>query len=333
MTPPFDGSSRAPVPDPGRGPSLRREGDALAASPIGTVPILWTFHEAETGQPASPEDILDDIARAGYEGTQLGSGFPEGAELRMALAGRGLRLAEVYAALPATAAGLGPDALAVGRERLRLLDEGGGDVLCVALDGSPDRESAAGRADDPSTPRLADPAWLELADVLHQLADAAISGGHRLAFHPHAATFVETADELERLLAVTDARRIGVCLDVGHWIVGGGDPVAAIRRLGARLTHVHLKDVDPDVHADLRRGTLPSLEAATRARIFTELGSGVLDLPGCLRALRDVGYAGWLMVEQDSSWLPPSEAATIGRQALARALTIGGSDRPGDGLP
>jgi inosose dehydratase len=309
---------------------LRRPGDALPETSIGSVPILWNNVDVEELRlGTSAATIIDEIARLGYDGTQFGLGFPEGEELRTVLAARGLRLAEVYAALPATADGLANDALAIGRERLRLLHDGGGDVLCVALDGSAGREERAGRANQPGTPLLSDAAWQGLATVLHTLADETIQAGHRLAFHPHAATFVETPDEVDRLVSETDGARVGICLDVGHYLVGGGDPVEALRRLGARVTHVHLKDVDPAVLADLRSGVLTGFGRTVKARIFTELGVGALDLLGCLRVLADRGYTGWLMVEQDSSWSPPSEAAAIGRRVLAFALAVVGSEPAG----
>ena len=308
---------------------LRRPGDALPNASIGTVPILW--HHVDSGRPpvaADPLAILDEIARLGYEGTQLDDALKPGANLRPILADRGLRLAEVYAALPASPEGPREDALAIGRERLRLLVEGVGDVLCVALDGSDDRDVLAGRAETDSTPRLSDAAWQQLADVLHTLADETIAAGRRLAFHPHAGTYVETPAEVERLVAATDAARVGICLDVGHYIVGGGDPVTALERLGDRVTHLHLKDVDPAVLARLSAGALAGLREATDMRIFTELGAGNLDLLGVLRILEVRGYDGWLMVEQDSSWSPPSEAAAIGRRVLAHALATIGADGP-----
>ena len=71
-------------------------------------------------------------------------------------------------------------------------------------------------------------------------------------------------------------------------------------------------------------GTIGGFDAAIRARLFTELGAGVLDLDGVLAAVAARDYDGWLMVEQDSSWPPPSEAAAIGRRVLADALaTVG----------
>jgi inosose dehydratase len=148
-----------------------------------------------------------------------------------------------------------------------------------------------------------------------------------MAFHPHAGTFVETADEIERLTTLTDPMLVPLCLDVGHFLVGGGDPVQALRTYGERVTHVHLKDVDPEVLASLRDDTIAGFSDAIRWRLFTELGAGVLDLDGVIEVLVERGYRGWLMVEQDSCWGPPSESAAIGRRVLAAALRRLGSRR------
>ena len=305
---------------------LRHSGDALPGASIGTVPILWQYRDdTGTGPEIDPATLLDEFARLGFEGTQLADFFPDGPRLRMMLAERNLRLAEVYVALPAATDGLLPEAEAIGRERLRLLREGGGEVLCVALDGSPERDPWTARATSPQAPKLTDRAWQELAAYLNELAAETVQAGARFAFHPHAGTYVETPDEVDRLVASTDPETVGICLDVGHYTVGGGNPVEALKTFGERVRHVHLKDVDPGVHAQLREGALDGFNAATRLRVFTELGSGSLDLMGILRVLDARGYAGWLMVEQDSSWQPPSEAAAIGRRVLAHALRLIGS--------
>lgn len=264
--------------------------------------------------------VLDEIARVGYEGTQLGVGFPDGAALREALDARGLRLAEVYAAIPTTVDGPRSGALDAVLERLRLLDDGHGDALCVAVDGSPDRDRWAGRADSPDTPVLTEAGWDALIDLLHEVADAAADRGHPLVFHPHAATFVETPDEVDRLMASSDPARIGLCLDVGHHIVGGGDPVATIAAHHDRVRHLHLKDVDSAVLGRVRVGEYEGLGHAVRDGLFTELGAGSLDLDGVLRLLADRDYAGWLIVEQDWGWGPPSESAAISRRVLGAAL-------------
>lgn len=296
-------------------------GGPLAAARVGTVPILWNNVDiAELRLGTTADAILDDIARTGYDGTQLGLGFPAGQLLRLALAARELTLAEVYASIPATADGPNPTALAEVRERLRLLVEGGGEVLCIAFDGSPDRDPYAGRAHDPATPRLTDAGWAATIKLLETIARETRAAHARIAFHPHAGTYIETPDEVERLAAAIDPDTLPFCLDVGHYTVGGGDPVEALRRYGARVSHVHLKDIDPGVLAGLRDGTIGGFGAGIRARLFTELGAGVLDLDAILDVLAERGYAGWLMVEQDSGWPPPAESAAIGRRVLAAAL-------------
>jgi inosose dehydratase len=293
----------------------------LAGASIGTVPILWNNVDiAELRHGTRADAILDDIARTGYDGCQLGLGFPEGAELRASLADRELRLAEVYASIAATVDGPTASALDDVRERLRLLVAGGGEVFCVALDGSPDRDRAAGHAADPDTARLTDAGWAALVALLRTVSVETRTAGGRIAFHPHAGTYVETPAEVERLAAAIDADVLPFCLDVGHYTVGGGDPVAALRRFGERVSHVHLKDVDPGVLDRLRRREVGGFGDAVRERLFTELGSGVLDLDAILAALAERDYNGWLMVEQDSSWPPPAESAAIGRRVLAAAL-------------
>jgi inosose dehydratase len=296
-------------------------GGPLARARIGTVPILWNNVDVpELRLGTGAEGILDDISRTGYDGTQLGLGFPEGDALRAVLAVRELRLAEVYASIPATVAGPTAGALAEVGERLRLLRAGGGEVLCIAFDGSPDRDAFAGRADEAATPRLSEDGWRRTLELLATISDETRAGGGRIAFHPHAGTYVETPDEVERLASSIDAEALPFCLDVGHYTVGGGDPVAALRRYGERVSHVHLKDVDPVVLAGLRDGTVGGFGAGIRGRLFTELGAGVLDIDGILAVLAERGYGGWLMVEQDSGWPPPAESAAIGRRVLAAAL-------------
>jgi inosose dehydratase len=294
----------------------------LAIAPIGAVPVVWNNVDLVDLAPEVPAaTVLDDIARLGYAGCQFGRGFPEGEALRRELAARGLRLAERYCELPSTAAGLAADARGVAMDLLERTLAAGGETLVVALTAGGDRDAWAGRAHEAGAPRWPAAAHAELADLLRELADRA---GERcgVVFHPHAATWIETPGEVEELAGHVRGK-VGLCLDVGHYTVGGGDPVAAIGRYGSLIHHVHLKDVDPAVLARLRGGELSGFGDAIRARLFTELGNGMLDLAGVLSGLSRIGYDGWLMVEQDSSWLPPAEAAAIGLRVLRFALRQG----------
>lgn len=294
---------------------------SLASCPIGCVPIVWNNADLPDLAPTvAYDEILDTYVRLGYEGTQHGRGFPEGEALAVELGQRGLRFAELYSALPSTPMGLANDAEAAARRDLDRLVAAGGEVLCVALDGTPERDVVAGRVHAlADAPRWPDGAFGELAGLLDRLA-AAAPPGVRVAFHPHTATWIEAPEEVERLAANLEGTGAGLCLDVGHYLVGGGDPVEAIGRYGSLVTHVHAKDVDPAVLDRLRGGAIPGFGDAVRQRLFTEPGNGALDLAGVMRALDEIGYAGWIMVEQDSSWLAPAEAAAVGARVLRYAI-------------
>ena len=286
----------------------------LAAATLGVNQLLWANDDVpDLTPPVDPLTILDEIARLGFAGSQLGSTFPRGDGLRAALRTRGLRIAEVYAALPCGEEGPTADAHRVGVDMLRELHDAGGDVFVAALPLTPERVRHVGRAAGPGVPTLTRAGLKRLAALLEALAVDAREQGHPLAFHPHVGTYVETADETERLMAATDPDLVGLCLDVGHWTLAGGDPVEAIERYGARIRHVHLKDVDAAVAARLRSGEIPDFVAGLRERIFTELGHGELDLPAVLDALDRHEYRGWLIVEHDTSWRPAAESAAISR--------------------
>jgi inosose dehydratase len=301
--------------------SLRPRGpdEALSGAPIGIVPIVWNNADLpDLAPPESADNLFAEIARLGFEGIQLGEGFPADDALSEALTAHGLRLAEAYVELPCNAEGPTGAALEIGRRRLAELHAGGGDVLTVALNRAAERDAWVGRAAE--APRLTDLGLRALAATLETLATESLALGHPLAFHNHAATYVEDEAEIDRLVASTDPTLVGLCLDVGHALVGGADPLAIIGRHGRRIIHVHLKDVAPEPLLALREGRLTGFEPALRARIFAPLGSGILDLPAVLAALDALRYEGWLMVEQDTSWEPPSEAAAIGRRVLDAML-------------
>lgn len=289
----------------------------LSGAAIGVNQILWVNDDLRDLTPAvDPLVILDEIRRLGYVGSQLGSTFPRGQALRDALQARGLRIAEVYAALECDRDGPLPSAGEWGRAKLAELHTAEGDVLVAALGLSTDRIGVGGRADAEGVPRMSDAGVERLARLLETLAREAGALGHSLTFHNHVGTYIETPDELDRLMAASDAELVGCCLDVGHFLLGGGDPVAALRTYGERVRHVHMKDVDPGVAERMRSGELGGFLEGLRARVFTEVGAGALDVEGVLATLAERDYRGWIVVEQDTTWRPPSESAAISRAVL-----------------
>ena len=122
--------------------------------------------------------------------------------------------------------------------------------------------------------------------------------GFRAVIHPHAGTYIETDAEIERIVEGLDGSLVGLCLDSGHFRYGGADPAQRVRDYRSVLQHVHLKDCHTQVISDVRRDDA-GLEEALARGVFTELGKGDSGIDAVVAALREVGYDGWVVVEQD----------------------------------
>ena len=144
-------------------------------------------------------------------------------------------------------------------------------------------------------PVLDDAGWETLLGNLDAIAERASARGIVAALHPHVGTMVETGPETERVLAGSE---IGLCVDTGHLLVGGADPVAMTAAHPERVVHVHLKDVDASLAARVRAGDTTFGEAV-REGMFRPLGAGDVDIAGMVRILENSGYDGWYVLEQD----------------------------------
>ena len=289
---------------------------------LGCAPISWNNEDLRTelGPPVPFERLLDEVKAAGYSGTELGDGFPRDARvLRAALQERGLELTSAWCGLGMFDAPPEAD-LEHTRRLCDLLAAVGAHYLNVAHQGTPARRAYAGRADSPSTPRLTDSEWDQLVERVCQAAEIAREHGLQATFHAHVGTWVETRADLEEVLQRAPAPLVKLVWDTGHATYGGIDPIDVVRAHPERIAYIHLKDVDGEVLDELRRNGA-GFDEGVRRRVFTELGRGVLDVPGVLGALRNIGYDGWLMVEQDSSWLPAFESVSASREYL-RTLGI-----------
>jgi inosose dehydratase len=284
---------------------------------VGFAPITWNNEDlgSELGRSVDYTTVLDEVAAAGYLATELGDGFPrDPAVLRAALADRGLTMPSAWCGLEFFQVAADDD-LEHTRRLSGLLAEAGASFVNLADQGTPERKAVACRGDSPDAPHLGPSDWDELAERVCQAAQVAAEEGLQAAFHLHAGTWVETRADLDELLTRAPAPLVKLCWDVGHAICGGIDPVEVVRQYPERIAYIHLKDVDGDVLDGVRRDGV-SFADAIRRRVFTEVGRGRLDVAGLLAALRDIDYAGWLMVEQDSTWLAPLESARVSRAYL-----------------
>jgi inosose dehydratase len=279
---------------------------------VGNAPLSYGAFEVTVGvypNVPGPDELLEEMAAAGYEGTELGPpGYlGEGDELRGRLGRHGLELTGGWCPVRFSE----PDALEKDLAQLsRTLDlfesaDADGAHPVFGDGGSDERRANPGRG----APSLDDAGWRRWAYGVARAQELVHERGYEPTLHPHTSTYIESPEEIERALELTD---VGVLLDTGHLLLGGGDPLAAIRDWGPRVNYVHVKDVRLDVvrgvveeHADVLEGW--------RRGMFCELGQGDVDLPGFFDALRGAGYAGWIVVEQDRiprEDEPLSEAAT-----------------------
>jgi inosose dehydratase len=279
--------------------------------------------ENVAGERGGYAQVLDEMQQTGFSGTELGDwGFmPTDPDvLRQELAARNLQLlaswVTVYLHDPSRLAE--SEAAAVRTARL-LAEVGGPDVLIVLGNDpytDPMRTKNAGRIKPEQG--MSEEQWQSFAAGANQIARAVRrETALRTVFHHHIGTWVETPEETAKFLSLTDPDVIGLCFDTGHYRFGGGDPVAGLRRHADRNWHVHFKDHDPRVAELSRRYEWDAIQSVEHG-VFCELGKGDVDFPAVVQTLKDIGYGGWIVVEQDV--LPgtgtPRESAQRNRDYL-----------------
>lgn len=145
-------------------------------------------------------------------------------------------------------------------------------------------------------PDLTEAQWDTMLVNLDLITAAAQARGLVATLHPHVGTLVESGVETERVLA---GSRIGLCLDTGHLLIGGGDPVEIARLHPDRIAHVHLKDVRLDQAKGVQEGRQTYTDAVA-AGMYVPLGEGDVDIAAIVGSLEAAGYAGWYVLEQDT---------------------------------
>jgi inosose dehydratase len=271
---------------------------------VANAPVSYGAFELTVGiDPQVPGGVavLDEVSAAGYGGIDLGPvGFlGAGAELGRRLRDRGLGLAGAYLEFPFA----DPAALESVLPHLDAMLDTFDAVAPYTLGPRPrptiaDAGSDARRARPGSGSRAhgyTETAWRRFADGLAVVVRRCRARGYEPALHNETGSHVEAPGEVEAVLSRSD---IGLCLDTGHLLIAGGDPVAAVREWAGRINQVHIKDTDLRAFARVRADGEPTSAIWSR-EVFPRLGEGALDVDGLLGALADTGYQGWVVVEQD----------------------------------
>jgi len=273
---------------------------------VANAPISYGAFELTVGiDPNVPdgEQVLDEVVTAGYAGIDLGPvGYlGDGPVLAERLASRNLGLAGAYLEFPFSDAdalpGLFPDldAMLDTFDAVRSVVPGPAPRPTIADAGSDARRNAPGRSHADRTLGLDAQGWVRFAAGLATVVARCRARGYEPTFHHETGTFVEAPWEIERVLEVSD---VGLCLDTGHFFIGGGDPVAALRDWSSRINHVHVKDAVRSVMDGIIADEQPAKTIWSR-EAFCALGDGDVDVAGVLATLEANDYQGWLVVEQD----------------------------------
>lgn len=286
------------------------------------APVSWGVMEVEGWGPQMPYTaFLDELVGAGYQGSELGPyGFMATDPRELGRELRQRQVALISAFVPLRLKDERAD-LSPVRQAGILLQAMGAAHIVLADAMWEEREAVAGRAAE-SGIALSEEDWRRVRANLTEATELARRYGLRSVFHHHAGTYIETPAEVERLLELTP---VGLCLDTGHYVYGGGDPVEAVRRFGRRVEYLHFKDVDTAWLDEVRKEKLGFLDGV-RAGVFCELGQGCVRFRDLLAELEKIDYDGWAVVEQDidprSSEQRPLECARASRRYLTEALGI-----------
>ena len=291
---------------------------------VANAPCSWGVLEFDLeGEAAGYAQVLNEIAGTGYQGTELGDwGFmpTDPKQLRDEIHSRGLTLLGAFVPVMlkdpmAHAAGI---EMAVRTARLMAEAEGDTPFIVLADDNGkiPLRTQNAGRVLPEH--ELTESEWKIFAEGAEKVASTVKEEtGLRTVFHHHCAGYVEQPNEVDMLMKSTDPSLLGLCFDTGHYRFGGGDPVVGLCKYRDRIWHVHFKDCQPEIAAKSRAEGWDYF-TSVRNGIFCELGKGEIDFSAIKKELQDMGYDGWIVVEQDV--LPglgkPKESARRNREYL-----------------
>lgn len=258
---------------------------------IAGAPISWGIIEIpDWGYQMSADRVLREAASVGLEAMEAGPEVflpPDPAEVSAALSEHGLGLVGGFVPAVLHDPGVSREGLDLVERRAKFFSTAGADTLVLAaITGSESYEEVV---------ELDEAAWKELFRNLSRAEEIAARYGLTVALHSHYGTVIERDDQLWRFLEGCDT---GLCLDTGHLVIGGSDPVEVAERAADRVRHVHLKDVNRGLARRLGAREISFKEAARRGA-FRPLGEGDVDIGRLLELLEGAEYSGWYVLEQD----------------------------------
>lgn len=259
---------------------------------IAGAPVSWGVIEVpDWGYQMPAERVLREAASLGLVALEAG---PEGllprdpAEVSGVLSGYGLSLVGGFVPAVLHEPDARDEELALVERRAEFFAAAGADVVVLA--------AATGSESYEEVAELDEGAWRHLFESLKMVEEICARHGVAVSLHHHYGTVIERHDQIVRFL---EGSEMGLCLDTGHLVIGGGDPVEMAKLAGDRVNHVHLKDVNLGLAERLAKRELDFKEAAQKGA-FRPLGDGDVDVGEVVGRLEASGYRGWYVLEQDA---------------------------------
>jgi inosose dehydratase len=284
---------------------------------LGIAPIAWTNDDMpDLGKENTFEQCISEMALAGFKGSEVGNKYPRNTTiLKKALQLRDIEIASAWFSAFLTVKPFEEVASAF-KEHRDFLHAMGAKVIVVSEQG----HSIQGQIDMSiflNKPYFTEKEWTRLAEGLNKLGELAKEKDMKVVYHHHMGTGVQTADEIDRLMSMTDEKLVHLLFDSGHLVYSGEAHLEVLKKHINRIKHVHLKDIRADLLETVKASNLSFLDSV-RLGAFTVPGDGCIDFVPVFEILAKHNYEGWFIVEaeQDPAKANPLEYAIKARSYI-----------------
>ncbi|MFE4709964.1 myo-inosose-2 dehydratase [Paenibacillus sp. NPDC056722] len=279
---------------------------------LGVHPINWVGEDVkEHGNDTTYEQILDDIHSLGLKGTEMGRKFPTDLVLlKEELAKRDIQLVSQWKSVLFSDPAYREQELEAFREHAKFLQSMGSKVISTCEVGGSLHFDPRRTPNESEVIRLDEAGWASLVEGLNAAGRIAQEYGLKLTYHHHGGTAVESPEEIDKLMELTDPQAVYLLFDSGHALYGGANPLDVLRKHYDRVAYVHLKDVRPTLLEQARADGVDFVTCIRRG-VFTVPGDGCIDFKPIIGELVSRNYTGWALLEgeQDPGEHPAREYA------------------------
>ena len=289
---------------------------------LAIAPIAWTNDDLpELGGHIPFEQCIDEMAEAGFSGSEIGNKYPQDPTvLKAALEKRGLQISSAWFSSFFSEEGREEETVKAFVEKMNFLKAMGAKVINLCECGHCVQGSPKYVFERPS---YSDQQWQATASGLNWIGKLARENGMYIAYHHHMGTMIQSAAEIDRLMEMTNPDLVHLLIDTGHAFYAGDDALAITNKYASRIRNVHLKDIRQDVLDKVHPHKMSFLDSV-KAGVFTVPGDGAINFDPVFQALAESNYQGWFVVEaeQDPEKANPLEYAKMARKFILQHTGI-----------